>query len=58
MIADSAATISAVPDASDLDTRTGTRRVLMADNSVQDTPEDYGIALTYRSIESIENYYE
>ena len=38
MIADSAATISAVPDASDLDTRTGTRRVLMADNSVQDTP--------------------
>ena len=37
MIADSAATISAVPDASDLDTRTGTRRVLMADNSVQDT---------------------
>ena len=38
MIADSAATISAVPMASDLNTRSGTRRVLMADNSVQDTP--------------------
>ena len=38
MIADSAATISAVPLASDLDQRTGTKRVLMADNSVQDTP--------------------
>ena len=43
MIEDSAATISAVPSATDLHKRTSTKRVLMADNSVQDTLQSSSI---------------
>ena len=53
MIADSAATISAVPMASDLNTRSGTRRVLMADNSVQDTPS--GLSHVYMHGDDVHN---